>query len=96
MTLQQLKYVVTIAEKGNISKAAQELFVSQPSLTNSVKELENELSCEEFVKYVAEKLGLPSCGPYESVCILQNKGKFREFLTKTASVLGGEAEIIRN
>lgn len=31
--------------------------------------------------YVAEKMGLPSCGPYESVCILQNKGKFREFLT---------------
>ena len=31
--------------------------------------------------YVAEKLGLPSCGPYDSVCILQNKGKFREFLT---------------
>lgn len=30
--------------------------------------------------YVAEKLGLPSCGPYESVCILQNKGKFRAFL----------------
>lgn len=32
--------------------------------------------------YVAEKLGLPSCGPYESVCILQNKGRFRQFLTE--------------
>lgn len=30
--------------------------------------------------YVAEKLGLPSCGPYESVCILQNKARFRKFL----------------
>lgn len=30
--------------------------------------------------YVAEKMGLPNVGPYESVCILQNKGKFREFL----------------
>jgi len=30
--------------------------------------------------YVAEKLGLPSCGPYKSVCILQNKGEFRKFL----------------
>lgn len=30
--------------------------------------------------YVAEKLGLPNVGPYESVCILQNKRKFREFL----------------
>lgn len=32
--------------------------------------------------YVAEKLHLPSCGPYESVCILQNKGLFRSFLAK--------------
>ena len=32
--------------------------------------------------YVAEQMGLPNVGPYESVCILQNKGKFREFLTK--------------
>lgn len=30
--------------------------------------------------YVAEKLGIPSCGPYESVCILQNKVLFRKFL----------------
>lgn len=30
--------------------------------------------------YVAEMLGLPSCGPYESVCILQNKARFRQFL----------------
>ena len=32
--------------------------------------------------YVAEKMGLPNVGPYESVCILQNKSKFRDFLTK--------------
>lgn len=32
--------------------------------------------------YVAEKMGLPSCGPYESVRILQNKGLFRKFLAE--------------
>lgn len=31
--------------------------------------------------YVQEKMGLPSFGPYESVCILQNKDRFRAFLT---------------
>lgn len=31
--------------------------------------------------YIAEQMGLPNVGPYESVCILQNKGKFRKFLT---------------
>lgn len=32
--------------------------------------------------YVQEKMGLPSFGPYESVVILQNKDKFRKFLTE--------------
>lgn len=31
--------------------------------------------------YVAEKMGLPNVGPYKSVCILQNKGRFRKFLS---------------
>lgn len=32
--------------------------------------------------YVAEQMKLPNVGPYESVCILQNKSKFRDFLAK--------------
>ncbi len=32
--------------------------------------------------YVADKMGLPNVGPYESVCILQNKGRFRRFLAE--------------
>jgi DNA-binding transcriptional LysR family regulator len=43
VTLQQLKYVVTVAEKGTISDAAKALFLSQPSLTNAIKELEKEM-----------------------------------------------------
>ena len=43
MTLQQLKYVTTIANIGSISEAAKRLFVSQPSLTKAIKELEKEI-----------------------------------------------------
>lgn len=43
MTLQQLKYVVTVAEMGTLSDAAKHLFISQPSLTKSIKELEKEM-----------------------------------------------------
>lgn len=43
MTLQQLKYIITIAEKASLTEAAKELYLSQPSLTKSVKELENEM-----------------------------------------------------
>lgn len=48
MTLQQLKYVVAVAEKGTISKASKELFVSQPSLTNAIRELEKEMNISIF------------------------------------------------
>lgn len=48
MTLQQLKYVVTVADKGTISEAAKELFISQPSLTKAIKELENEMHITIF------------------------------------------------
>ncbi len=48
MTLQQLKYVVTVADKGTISEAAKELFISQPSLTNAIKELESEMQITIF------------------------------------------------
>ncbi|MFV0342544.1 MAG: LysR family transcriptional regulator [Anaerocolumna sp.] len=48
MTLQQLKYVVTVAEKGTISEAAKELFISQPSLTNAIKDLEQEMQFAIF------------------------------------------------
>ena len=48
MTLQQLKYVVMVAKKGTISEAAQALFISQPSLTNAIKELEKELQITIF------------------------------------------------
>ena len=36
LTIQQLKYAVTAAEKGTMSEAAQSLFLSQPSLTLSL------------------------------------------------------------
>ena len=48
MTLLQLKYIVTIAECSTISEAAKRLFITQPSLTASVKELEQELGITIF------------------------------------------------
>lgn len=48
MTLNQLKYIITVADKGTISAAAKELFISQPSLTNAIKELEEEIQINIF------------------------------------------------
>ena len=43
MTLQQLRYIITVAAKGTISEAAKALYISQPSLTAAIKELEREM-----------------------------------------------------
>lgn len=48
MTLQQLRYMITIAETGSLGKAAEKLFISQPSLSGAVKELEKELGLSLF------------------------------------------------
>lgn len=48
MTLQQLKYVITVAETGTITEAAKRLFISQPSLTNAIHELEKEMNIVIF------------------------------------------------
>ncbi len=48
MTLQQLKYVIAIAESGSFSRAATKLYVSQPSLTGAVRDLEREIGITVF------------------------------------------------
>ena len=48
MTLQQLKYVIGIAETGSFNKAAEKLYVSQPSLTSTIHDLEDELGITIF------------------------------------------------
>lgn len=50
MTLQHLKYILTVAEKGSISEAARELHISQPSLSNAIKEVEKELCFPVFTR----------------------------------------------
>ena len=50
MTLLQLKYIVKIVECGSMNEASHELYVSQPALSSSVKELEHELGIEIFTR----------------------------------------------
>lgn len=50
MTLQQLRYIIKIVECGSISEAAKQLFISQPSLSTAVQQLESELGIEIFYR----------------------------------------------
>ncbi len=48
MTLQQLKYIIGVSETGSINRAAEQLYVSQPSLTAAIKDVENEFNIVLF------------------------------------------------
>lgn len=48
MTLQQIYYVLTISEHSSMNKAAEALYISQPTLTSAVRELESELGITVF------------------------------------------------
>ena len=50
MTLQQLKYADRVAETGSISEAARQVFVTQPTLTESIRALEEELRVAIFTR----------------------------------------------
>lgn len=50
MTLQQLKYLVTVAECKNITAAAEKLYISQPSLSAAIHSLEKEMNVTAFVR----------------------------------------------
>ena len=48
MTIQQLRYAVTISEVGSLNRASEILYVAQPSLTSALQELERELGVTLF------------------------------------------------
>ena len=50
MTLQQLRYAIMVADQHSMNKAAEKLFITQPSLSNSIRELEQELGIEIFIR----------------------------------------------
>ena len=50
MTLQQLKYVIEVADRGSITEAAKSLFIAQPSLSAAIHELEEEIGVTLFLR----------------------------------------------
>jgi len=48
MTIAQVLYFLEVARMGNISRASESLFVSQPALSLQIKRLEEEMGCELF------------------------------------------------
>lgn len=56
MTLSQLKYVITVAEEKSMNEAAKKLFISQPSLSSAIKEIEEEIGINVFKRSNTEQM----------------------------------------
>ena len=69
MTFRALEIFLAVADEKSFGKAAQKLFISQPSVTQQIKKLENELGFALFLrdKHNVEltKAGEMICSPYE-------------------------------
>ena len=55
MNIQQLRYVVAIANSGTFREAASKLFVSQPSLSVAIRDLEDELAFKSLLEQQLER-----------------------------------------
>lgn len=50
MRIQQLHYIIKIVETGSMNEAAKQLYITQPSLSNAVRDLEREMGIDIFIR----------------------------------------------
>ena len=63
MTLTELKYLVAVADEQHFGRAAERSFVSQPSLSAAIKNIELELGVRVFERAIARNIArAPPCG----------------------------------
>ena len=56
MEMQQIRYFLAVCDKSSFTRAAESAYVSQPSLTQAIKKLEDELGWELFTRDRSECL----------------------------------------
>lgn len=93
MKLHQLKYFSEVCRQRGISKAAETLHISQPAVSNAIKELEAEFNLKLF-KRVDQKLILTKEGAYFLLEVEELLGRVND-LTQKMYDLGAKAEVVR-
>jgi len=95
MDLRQLRYFVQIADCGNFSRAAEMLRVAQPSLSQQIKGLEEELGVSLFMRHargvVLTELGLQFCDHARR--LIQEADRAREVIRSKAANPSGRVSV---
>ena len=94
MNWNQINYMIATAEERNITKAAKKLFISQPSLSISIKQLEQELGVELFRREKG-KLALTHAGEIYYDWAKSISSSREHMVGELSEIRGGERERIR-
>lgn len=95
MELRHLRYFLVVAEELNFTKAAERLFISQPPLSRQIKELENEIGAQLFLRS-NKKVVLTEAGKYFREEITRQLQNLEAIILKTKKIaenLSGEYKI---
>ncbi len=91
MTLQDLRYVVTLAEARNFARAAKACYVSQPTLSTQIKKLEDELGLALFER--TNKRVMPTPAGFELIAqarvVLEEAEKLRQMAQQALDPMAG-------
>lgn len=94
MNWNQLQYILTLAEEKNITHAAQKLYLTQPSLSLSLKSLENELGTPLFQRG-ADGLELTYAGELFCAWAAETQASFRRLNDKLTDIAAGRRQLLR-
>lgn len=95
-TLKQLTYFVAAGEAGSILKAAEKIYVSQPSISNAITHLEDIFKLQLFIRHHAQGMSLTTAGSQvmaQAKRLLQDANELKSFAGKLSEQIFGSINI---
>jgi DNA-binding transcriptional LysR family regulator len=89
-----LRYFAVVAEEGNLTRAAERLFVSQPALTKQIRQLESQLAVRLFVRS-RSGMALTEAGQRLAVRVPAMLAEFDQIVREAKSAAGHAARVLR-
>lgn len=95
-TLKQLAYFVAAGEAGSILRAAENIHVSQPSISNAIAHLENVFQIQLFIRHHARGMSLTTAGSQimdQAKALLRDADELRSFAGKLSDQIFGSINV---